>query len=117
MISTVNTKQFSIGTLFSNIASAIFTPKTNLKFFYELIGSKEIASSNYIGSQSVQLSQIIGSMNESRCQDFDADFNLVKEFSQSRLDGVEKAWKTKKLPPISLIELDEGFRLNNSIAF
>ncbi|MEM7330782.1 MAG: ParB/RepB/Spo0J family partition protein [Chloroflexota bacterium] len=106
MISIASEKQFSIGNIFNNIASAFFTPKSKLHFFYDVIGSKEISYSNCIGSQTVELSQIVGSTNESRCQDFDASFKLVREFSKSRLEGVEKAWRTKKLPPISLVEFD-----------
>jgi hypothetical protein len=74
-----------------------------------MIGDSRISASHYAGCQEVEVSQIVGSMNASRCQDFDANFNLINEHSQTRLANVAAAWQRKSLPPISLIKFGDNY--------
>lgn len=109
MLALNNKRIFSLNQLFSGLKD-VFSAKTNtLTYFYAVLGGQKISAYHYKGEQTISLNNIVGSMNESRCHDFDANFNLLATHSQSRLNSVKNAWKTKKLPPISLIEFDGSY--------
>lgn len=104
MLAINKSNNFSGKNWFNSLKDRLFNGNQGLLYFYDIVGDQAIQSSEFAGSQSVQVSKISGSMNATRCGDFDANFQLVKKFSQERLDGVAKAWRTKQLPPISLIQ-------------
>lgn len=78
--------------------------QARLHCFYDLIGNGRITTSDYLGSKDIPLAAIIGSMNAGRCEDFDANFKLLKKHSKTRLAGVANAWRNKTLPPVSLVQ-------------
>lgn len=104
-MATVNSKnQNWMSTVLDSLRSIFSRRQARLYCFYDMIGTNRISSSNFVGAQDIPLSSVIGSMNASRCQDFDAKFKLLKQHSAARLEGVANAWKTRQLPPISLIQ-------------
>ena len=63
-----------------------------------------------LGRQGVALNQIRGSANEGRRWDFDADFRPLKSHTESRWLNVATAQlRGVKLPPITLIQVDEVY--------
>jgi hypothetical protein len=59
-----------------------------------------------VGMHTVPISQIRGS--ESRCTDFDRDFNPLQEHSRGRWLHIARARKRgKALPPVELVQIDE----------
>ncbi len=75
--------------------------------FSEHTAGRRIAAQEFLGKQHVSLAQIKGSMNNGRCQDFNAQFQLVNAHGQERLQNVAKAWRTKTLSPISLVQVGD----------
>ncbi|MGB1250819.1 MAG: hypothetical protein ACPG8W_09425 [Candidatus Promineifilaceae bacterium] len=64
----------------------------------------------YIGRKSVPLSQIQGSCNPGRCEEFDADFSPCCLNSTQRWYSVAIArLQGKQLPPIRLVEVDNSY--------
>ena len=80
---------------------------SHLLSFNSHTAGQRIAAQQFIGKQSVSLAHIKGSMNTSRSRDFDANFQLVSAHSQERLQNVAKAWRTKNLSPISLVQVGD----------
>ncbi|KAA3664007.1 MAG: hypothetical protein DWQ04_07875 [Chloroflexi bacterium] len=80
---------------------------THLLSYNTYTAEQRITTQAFIGKQSVSLEQIKGSMNNSRCNDFNAQFQLVNTHGRERLQNVAKAWRTKNLSPISLVQVGE----------
>ena len=65
---------------------------------------------DYIGLQTVPLSQICGSASAGRCHDFDASFRPLHDHNEGRWTAVSTARrKGVKLPPVSLIKVGEVY--------
>lgn len=109
MRAKVNEQKFDFANIFNQVKNTLFGRSNSLKFFYDVVGSKRISASHFSGTQDVNLNQIVGSMNAGRCKDFDANFKLLKSHSRARLAGVAQAWKTKSLPPVSLIQFENHY--------
>ena len=71
------------------------------------IAGKNVAGQHYAGTHNIALSQIRGSLNQGRCRDFDGNFRLRNEQGQTRLASVAQVWQQKSLPPISLVQVDD----------
>lgn len=78
---------------------------SRLVSFSEHTAGQRITAQKFLGKQDVPLTQIKGSMNNGRCHDFNANFQLVNAHGRERLENVAKAWRTKSLSPISLVRV------------
>ena len=69
---------------------------------------KPICSCGYIGSKTVRIQQIKGS--EGRCQDFDLNFNPLKNHNQNRWISIASAWQRGvHLPAVDLIKIGDKY--------
>lgn len=109
MNSETKSSKFSIKNLFSALRQLVTQSNEQLAYFYDVVDEQAIDSFGYEGEQVVALSQVVGSMNEGRCHDFDKRFKLVGKHSKERLDGVKLAGNSKQLPPVSLIKVGSSF--------
>ncbi len=87
---------------FSSVKDKFNGRSSQLLFLYDYIAGKSITEQHFAGKQTVSLSQICGTVSAPRLRDFDSNFRLINKNGQKRLDGVEKAWGRKSLPPVSL---------------
>ena len=84
----------------------VSTQKPQLLHLYSYIAGKSVIDQYYVGTQDVALSQIRGSLNPGRCRDFDGNWKLRNKQGQARLTRVAQAWQRKSLSPISLVQVD-----------
>ena len=93
--------------LFGNVKGSRNGRSSQLLYLYDYIAGKKVMGQQYVGTQSVDLAQIQGSLNAGRCRDFDGNFRLVNKHGQERLAGVAQALQHKRLPPISLVQVGD----------
>ena len=91
--------------LMAKVQGKVNGRSSHLISFNTHTAGQRIAAQAFIGKQQVSLAQIKGSMNNGRCHDFDAQFQLKNAHGQERLQNVAKAWRTKTLSPISLVQV------------
>ncbi len=77
------------------------------------IAGKTVTDQQFVGRQTVSVSQIQGSLNPSRCRDFDGNFRLLHNHGQERLSNVAKAAQRKTLSPISLVQVGDTYFVND----
>jgi hypothetical protein len=69
---------------------------------------KSVRSSHYAGAQTVDIRQIRGS--EGRYQDFDQNFNPLKDHNQNRWVRIANAWDQNiYLPAVELIQIGDVY--------
>jgi len=74
----------------------------------EIVNGAQIVSRHYLGTYSVPVNQIKGS--ESRNQDFDSEFNPVRDNNKERWINIIAARLFEKgLPAIDLIKINETY--------
>ena len=91
----------------SKLMAKVQSRNSSLVSYSSHTAGKRIATQHFVGKQQVSLTQIKGSMNNSRCNDFTAEFKLKNAHGQERLNNVAKAWRTKNLSPISLVQVGD----------
>jgi len=96
-----------IKTTASKLMAKIQKRNSNLVSYNTHTAGQRIFAQEFTGKQNVCLTQIKGSMNNSRCNDFNAQFQLKNAHGQERLQNVAKAWRTKTLSPISLVQVGD----------
>lgn len=106
---TLNNKIGPIGRLVNVIKRSVDGRAPKLLYLYQHIAGQEIKEQQYIGRLVVPLAQIQGSIMAGRCRDFDGNFRLLNKRGQGRLEEVARAWRRKKLPPISLVQVGDIF--------
>lgn len=100
-------RQASSISLFEKVSALWGSGRKMLSTLAEgVVGGEQV----YIGRKSVQLTQIQGSCNVGRCQEFDATFQPARLHSPHRWYSIAIArLQGKKLPPILLVQVEQSY--------
>jgi len=90
------------------IIRAIRRSSTRLYSFGEIDGRFDLDAERYVGIRQVPVRSIVGSMG--RYQDFDGDFNPLRNSSRDRWERVAAAhMQGIMLPPVQLLKVGDGY--------
>jgi len=90
------------------IARVVGRSSKRLYSFGEIDGRFDLDAERYVGMRQVPVRSIVGSMG--RYQDFDGDFNPLRNSSRDRWERVAAAhWQGLTLPPVELLKVGDGY--------